>query len=411
MIPSASALTLTSAQRSALLEAVDRQFGIRGTEYGAARLEDAVAAILPNTRWHTTDELLFSLTLGPTPRWLYDLVEHLTVGETYFLRDPAQIAALRETILPEILLRRAAEQRLRIWSAGCSTGEEPYSLAILLLEKQLASTWDVELVGTDVNRESLRLARDGVYPAWSFRATPEYIRDRYFEPATHGWRAGEALRRMAHFAWMNLATEQLTPPAPDLDLVICRNVTIYFDAATTQRLYRTLIKSLTPGGWLILAASDPVPTDRGELERIDLSETVVWRRVAEPKRVLRSTKLAVQRAPTRQVEAISGPREGPTGDGRMELEAGLLALESGESDAAVEWLRRAAFRDPHSALGQFALARAYLQVGDLARAHAAFLHTRRLLAAMAGDALVPGSDTLLVETLRQAVRTSLDGPA
>src|SRR5258708_4027282 len=94
--------------------------------------------------------------LTPAQRQAFlDLVERRAVGETYFLRDPAQIAALRETILPELVLRRGSERRLRMWSAGCSTGEEPYTLAMLLLEKQLAD-WDITLVGTDVNRESLR---------------------------------------------------------------------------------------------------------------------------------------------------------------------------------------------------------------------------------------------------------------
>ena len=411
MTASAPALTLTSTQRTRLLDEVDRQFGIRGSDYGAARLDDAVGAILPHSGCATVEGLLASFSRSDAPKWLYDLVEHLTVGETYFLRDPAQIAALRETILPEILLRRGAEQRIRIWSAGCSTGEEPYTLAILLLEKHLTAAWDVQLVGTDVNRESLRVAREGRYPAWSFRATPDYVRDRYFEPAGNGWRLSEPIRRMARFAWMNLGAEAMVPPLADLDLVMCRNVTIYFDEAATQRLYQMLIRSLAPGGWLMLAPSDPLPADRSELERVELSNAVLWRRrtsprpTAAPRRVRRTTAAPLTDAP----EEPGGTRQGPTGDGQADLEAGLLALEAGASEVALEWLRRATFRDPHSALGQFALARAYLQVGDLARAHAALLHTRRLLAPLAAEDTVPGSDDLLVEALRQTVRTYLEG--
>ncbi|TMF05368.1 MAG: protein-glutamate O-methyltransferase CheR [Chloroflexi bacterium] len=238
-----SALALTPHERSQLLELVDHEFGIRGSEYGASRLDDAVNAILPESGYASPGDLLASCVSGTPPRWLYRLVEYLTVGETYFFRDPAQIAALRETILPDLVKQRWSERRLRVWSAGCSTGEETYTLAILLRETLAISGWDVQLVGTDVNRESLRHARDARYAAWSFRATPDPLRDRYFEPIVgdSGWRLIEPIRRMARFTWMNLGAERIVPPAAELDLVVCRNVTIYFDEDATQRLYRALV--------------------------------------------------------------------------------------------------------------------------------------------------------------------------
>jgi chemotaxis methyl-accepting protein methylase len=403
-----SAASLTPEQRAAVLDLIDREFGIRASEYGASRLDAAILEVLPTTGHATADDLLATLSpdSGSQPKWVYDLVEYLTVGETYFLRDPAQIAALRETILPDLVVRRSSDRRLRIWSAGCSTGEEPYTLAILLREKHIAD-WDVQLIGTDVNRESLRMARDGRYPAWSFRATPEHVRDRYFEPVEHAWRIIEPIRRMARFAWMNLGAEVILPPAADLDLIVCRNVTIYFDDEATQRLYRALIQALAPGGWLMLGPSDPLPAHRGDLERVDVKETVAWRRTdgapaARP-------QVARRHVPTR-VEATP-PQPVPVHNGNLDLEAGLLALESGSASTALEWLRRATFRDPSSVIGQFALARTYLAVGDMPRAHAALMHTRRLLAPFTGDELVAGSDDLPVETLRQAIDTYLESTA
>ena len=401
--------TLTSAQRSEFLGLVDRYFGIRDSDYSALRLDHAINRVLPTTTCGTPDELLEALKTGKHARWLSDIVESLTVGETYFLRDAAQISALRDTVLPHIIDRRTDERRLRIWSAGCSTGEEPYTLAILVLEKELSSAWDVLLVGTDVNRESLRVAGEGRYPARSFRATPDHFRERYFEPANKGLsRVIEPIRSMPHFAWMNLGAEQLTPPAAELDLIMCRNVTIYFDDAATQRLYLALIGALAPGGWLMLGPSDALPADRRELERVEVTNAVLWRRVAPVKPAKRAaTKMAATKQRRGQAPLPTVPTDVPGRDGNAELEAGLLALEAGSAIVAVEFLRRATFRDPHSALGQFALARAYQDTGEFARAHAALLQTRRLLTPMAGDAFVPGADSLPVETLRQTIETRL----
>jgi chemotaxis protein methyltransferase CheR len=196
---------------------------------------------------------------------------------------------------------------------------------------------------------------------------------------------------------------------------VCRNVTIYFDEAATQRLYRTLISALAPGGWLMLGPSDPMPAERDELDRVETDSAVLWRRQPQTQRpaVLRrsSTLSSATRAPDKKAaRQIAKPKSAPLitpGNGRAELEAGLLALEAGSCAAALEWLRRATFRNPHSPLGQFALARAYLGVGDAPRAQAALLHTQRLLAALQGETFVPETDAMAVETLRQAVQTHL----
>jgi chemotaxis protein methyltransferase CheR len=421
MIPSPPALT--SELRSRFLDLVDRQFGIRGSNYGASRLDEAVSRVLPSTDYASAGELLQSFKPAEHARWLYELVEHLTVGETYFLRDPAQIAALRETILPDVLARCSDERRLRIWSAGCSTGEEPYTLAMLLTEQGVDPEWDLQLIGTDVNRDSLRIARAGHYAAWSFRATPDETRARYFEPVDQGWRVIEPIRRMARFAWMNLGAEALLQPTTELDLIVCRNVTIYFDNEASQRLYRALVRALAPGGWLMLGPSDPMPAQREGLERVEVNDTVLWRRAtavrhARPKPVHKAARPAtstLERQPVTPLEPL--PDNGllativraPTaGHGDADLEAGLLALESGSSDTAVEWLRRAAFRDPASAVCQFALARGYLDLGDVSHARATLLHTRRLLAPLLAEDVVPGTDELGVDTLRQTIQSYLE---
>lgn len=410
--------TLTPELRTRYLDLVDRYFGIRESDYGSSRIDDAINRVLPHTASSDASALLDALTDGDNPEWLDMLVQHLTVGETYFLRDPAQIAALRNTILPEIVERHQHDRRVRMWSAGCSTGEEPYTLAILLREHTVLDGWEVQIYGTDLNRNSLRIAREARYPAWSFRATSEMFRQRYFEPAGNAWRLNESVRRMVRFGWTNLASDPLTAPSNQFDLIVCRNVTIYFDDATTQRLYRGLIDALAPGGWLMLGSSDPLPSDRDDLVRIETHEAVLWRRraafvtptVAAP-RPSSVPRLAAAKRPVSlppQQRALPAALEIRTPDnGRADLEAGLLALEAGSAASAIEWLRRATFRDPHSPLGQFALARAYLGIGDSPRAHAALLHTQRLLRELGGEEIVPDSDAMPVETLRQAVQTHL----
>jgi chemotaxis protein methyltransferase CheR len=396
---------LSDRQRGKVLALVQQRFGIRDSDYGAARIDAAVRAVLPTSGLSDVDELLGSVTPDSTPRWLLDLVQHLTIGETYFLRDPAQIAALRDTVLPEVLERRKSDRRLRMWSAGCSTGEEVYTLAMLLQERNLRSDWDISLVGTDVNRDSLRIARAATYPAWSFRSTPESVRDRFFAPIAGDWQVREHVRCMARFAWLNLGSELLMPPVTDADLVVCRNVTIYFDDVATQRLYRTLISALAPGGWLMLGSSDPLPADTSKLQRVEAADTVLWRRAVtdKPERP-KSVPPSPSKLP-RVLPRHVAPRVAVPGN---ELEAGLLALEAGSAGPALEWLRRATFRQPDSALAQFALARVYVALGDRARAQAALVHTRRLLVRYAADELVPGTDSMAVETLRQTVATYLE---
>ena len=402
--------SLSARQRSEVLELVQQRFGIRDSQYGASRIEDAVRKVLPTTAYSDIDALLESVADDSMPRWLFELVQFLTVGETYFLRDPAQIAALRYTILPDVIARRGAERRLRMWSAGCSTGEEVYTLAILLKERDIGENWDVALVGTDVNRESLRIAREATYPAWSFRSTPDAVRDRYFENVAGDWRLRESVRHMARFAWANLGADVLLPPMTNLDLVVCRNVTIYFDDAATQRLYGALIGSLAPGGWLMLGPSDPLPADTRGIERVEAAETVLWRRLSVPKPE-RPRSVPPGPASATRVAAASVRKPPMTVASGSELEAGLLALEAGSPGSALEWLRRATFHQPDSPLAQFALARAYLAVDDRGRAHAALVHTLRLLAGPSTDELVPGSDSMAVGTLRQTVLSLLENVA
>ncbi|MBN1287923.1 MAG: tetratricopeptide repeat protein [Anaerolineae bacterium] len=196
------------------------------------------------------------------PTW-ESLIQYLTIGETYFFRNAAHFDALRNHILPELIAerRRNGLRMLRLWSAGCSTGEEPYSLAILL--RQLIpdiDDWHIMILATDINRESLMAAQRGIYRPWSFRTeTPSYTQEMYFTRLGNRFEIKPEIRRMVSFAYLNLAREgypSVESHTVGMDLVMCRNVTIYFDKATTQAVIGRLQAALLDWGWLVVGHSE-----------------------------------------------------------------------------------------------------------------------------------------------------------
>src|SRR5882672_2540005 len=193
---------------------------------------------------------------------LHTLASHLTVGETYFFRERKTFDALAQRILPELIrLRRGREPRLRLWSAACSTGEEPYSLAILV--RQLLPDWrdwHVTILATDINERFLRKAVAGVYGEWSFRESPPGFKERYFAPTSDGrFAIAPEIRNCVSFAHMNLAQDcfpSLTIDTDSMDVIFCRNVLIYFTASHARKLAKNLRHALVDEGWLAVSPSE-----------------------------------------------------------------------------------------------------------------------------------------------------------
>ena len=188
---------------------------------------------------------------------LQPLVDEVTIQETHFFRNPPQIRALREHVLPELIARAETRgRRIRVWSAGCSTGEEPYTVAMALREL-LPSTvgWDVKVIGTDISAAALRAARAATYGGRALQlATPQQLA-RFFTPTGDGrHQVRQEVQELVELRHHNL----VQAPAPDdgLDLVLCRNVTIYFSRDTTRALVRRLHGSLRDGGYLVLGHSE-----------------------------------------------------------------------------------------------------------------------------------------------------------
>ncbi|MBI5286533.1 MAG: protein-glutamate O-methyltransferase CheR [Deltaproteobacteria bacterium] len=185
------------------------------------------------------------------------IVDILTTNETYFFREPYQLKAFSEEILPEIKTRKVNRRSLYIWSAGCSTGEEPYTLAILILESGMFRDWDVDIFANDISQRVLQVARSGIYSPSSFRATERIYLDRYFEPCGEGrYRVRDEVKRLVRFGYLNLLERERMNLLRSMDVIFCRNVIIYFDLETRKKVIQNLYEKLDEGGYLLLGHSE-----------------------------------------------------------------------------------------------------------------------------------------------------------
>jgi chemotaxis protein methyltransferase CheR len=233
------------------------------------------------------------------------LLDEVTIPETHFFRNPPQIRALRKYVLPELLKQAAGKRKLRIWSAGCSTGEEPYTIAMLLRELIPASAgWDLKVMATDVSTKALTAARRGHYSERAFVMTDPVDLQRFFVLDTTAgcYEVREEIRDLVEFRHHNLVTE--APPAEpgELDLVLCRNVTIYFDRETTRALMHRLHTSLRDGGYLFLGHAETLWQISDAFALVPLGDAFVYRRPgseAERRAVLPDRRTEEEPRPTK----------------------------------------------------------------------------------------------------------------
>lgn len=186
------------------------------------------------------------------------LIDNLTTNETYFFREGAQLKAFSEEILPEIRETLAGRKSLRIWSAGCSTGEEPYTIAMLMLESgDWWRGWEVEILGSDINQRVLHTARRGVYKKGSLRATSAEMAAKYFVEEGKGeYRIIDRVRGLVSFSCVNLLDPFKASLIRDVDIIFCRNVIIYFDREAKKKVIESFYDKLREGGYLLLGHSE-----------------------------------------------------------------------------------------------------------------------------------------------------------
>ena len=236
-------------------------------------IEQALARALP----HGSDPEAIRSLLETDDEAKEALIAELTIGESYFLRDTGQFTLLRE-LLPRLAAARG-DIPIRVWSAGCATGEEPYSVAIL--SEQLGLTGRVAVFGTDISRARLAHARRGVYRPWSLRGVADDVIDRFFERRGPHFHIRPSLRQRVDFRYLNLAEDRfpsLTAGIWGMDVILCRNVLIYFDRETIARVARGLVGTLTGDGWLVLGASDPAISDLVDVDVVLTKAGLAYRR-------------------------------------------------------------------------------------------------------------------------------------
>jgi chemotaxis protein methyltransferase CheR len=264
-------------------------------------LQSMPAAVIQHVRLLELDPYYHFLKEAATPlarAEMERLINLLTIGETHFFRDSAQFDALATQILPELIRRKRAAAaavrgnppgvpQLRLWSAGCASGEEAYSLAILLHELiPDLKDWRILLLATDINQDSLTRARQALYSDWSFRESrAKTSRSLYFTPQDKSYRLRDHIRQMVTFAPLNLIEDSF--PAVDnntvsMDLIICRNVTIYFTEETTRRLVYKFYQALVEDGWLVVGHSELSLATYRAFQARTFPNTVMYQKTGQP---------------------------------------------------------------------------------------------------------------------------------
>jgi chemotaxis protein methyltransferase CheR len=207
-----------------------------------------------------------------------EAVERLTTKETYFFRQEYQLRAFQSELLPRLQQVNAKSRRLLVWSAGCSTGEEVYTLAALILESGLFDHWDVRVIGSDLSKQCVAHARRGVYQAGALRATSARDKARYFHEVEGAFHVVDSVKKLCQFGQMNLFDVGRGNLVGKVDAIFCRNVLIYFDVRSRKRVIDNLYQRLIPGGYLMLGHSESLLNVSTAFELVHLRDDLVYRK-------------------------------------------------------------------------------------------------------------------------------------
>ena len=421
-------------------------------------LQDGIAAAAVEFEFEGVESCIrWLLSSSPSKAQMETLAGCFTVGETYFFRQKQQFEILEEKIIPEIIRARKDQRRLRIWSAGCCTGEEPYSIAILLdkFAAQLAD-WHVSILATDVNAKFLRKAEAGVYGDWSFRDVPQWVKEKYFRKTSQG--TLEILPRFKEivtFSLLNLAEDAypaLLNGTNAMDVIFCRNVLMYFHPDRAADVVSRLKLCIADEGWLFVSPSEVSQTLFSRFEAVRHPDIVAYRQSRDPNVESHAIPLeaeASRTAPCREALEVSASRgrmseetaatQNPQDlihlararanqgrldealkwcDGALALDnlnasthylKGAILQEQGLMDDASASLRRALYLDADFVLAHFSLGNLAVRGRRPADAARHFKNAAALLAAYEVAEILPDSDGLTAGRLKEIVASSLKG--
>lgn len=391
------------------------------------------------------------------------LIELITVGETSFFRNGPHFTVLMNTVLPEIMERKKKNHKtIRVWSAGCSRGSEPYSIAIALKETVPSpQDWDISIFATDINHHVLDLAQKAVYTWHDLSHMPaEYI-TRYFEQTGHKYQLADQIKKCVKFSHHNLAKSQFhIPELQNLDIIFCRNVTIYFDLQTTKRIVEQFYDCLSDGGYLFIGHAETLWQITDKYELIELPQAYIYKKTKErmnaktlspftgmpeippdvfhrepadlsvrekkgrifkdlelkksfsghhqaENRLAQATLLANQA----QYEEAIKQLEGIVEDDSLCLDAhyllGVLYYNAGLCDQAIAQFRKVIYIDPGAALSYFNLGNIYLHQKKIGKAKKEFENVLGLLEKRQPEEMVKFSDDFTADYLLRACENNL----
>lgn len=430
-----------------------------GLAYYADKDEDLATRIARRmTARLSRDVTVYTKILMRDPAEMDCLVGELTIGETYFFRQKEHFDLLRDTIVPELLNRKALSRGIRIWSAGCATGAEPYSIALLLaleFERALAH-WNVTILATDINVDFLAQAKTGLFGEWALRDTPPDIRARCFRQEGKRWTLLPEFRGRVAFRYHNLAAG--ADPAPDhlpFDLILCRNVLIYFAREQMREVAVRLHRNLEQGGWLLVGHAEPNAETFGMFEAITGPAGTVYRKGAShtglapampttdmapvpdekfvpfllpdlpPELRISAPAPAIAGSPEalgvddirlladsgRWDKALDQAEKLVTADplnSAAQFTLGLILEHAGSHENARAALRRAIYLDRGFALAHYNLGTSLAGAGDVASARRSFANVLGLVSSLPAAEPLPHGDGITAAELRDLARMHLE---
>lgn len=280
-VPSSMTAQMTDSDFRLLRDFIQARFGLCFPSENAFLLE---RRLQPRLDAHALSgfrdyyEFLQAAPAAEVERELDELFDRIATRETYFFREAYQLDALRDELIPSLYERRPRGNKLSLWSAGCASGEEAYSLAMTVLESGRLHNWQVEIVGSDFSLQALATARRGVYGQSSFRQTEPARLSRFFRTLTGRWEVLDEVRRLCRFTRCNLAAADWGTVGGPFDAIFCRNVLIYFDTETRRRVVQLFSERLRDGGYLLLGHSENLFSLTTKFELVQLSGDLVYRK-------------------------------------------------------------------------------------------------------------------------------------
>jgi chemotaxis protein methyltransferase CheR len=406
-------LPLSSGDFASLQRLLSETYGLRFEEDRCQTLHLALWRRLQKRGYQSYQEYYHFLKYHPEgPLEIRDLVDLITIQETHFFRNKAQFDVLIQFVLPEIIARkkRSEDRSIRCWSAGCSTGDEAYSIAIAMLEAlPSCQEWSLSIFGSDINRNGLAWARRGIYSEKNISNLPKEYLNRYFKVQGSSYLLHPEIKEMVQFEYHNLAKGPFADERMiNIDILFCRNVIIYLDVETTRHIIEHFYHCVAPEGYLFLGHAETLWQISNRFEGIEFPYTFIYKKLINPVQKegvkplmvlpeIRLAKLAPAAKPTlppsltmatllaneAKYKEAADILTKIIAEDSLSVEAyyflGVLSYKTGDLKEAEAQFRKVIYIDPNSALAYFNLGNIYLYQGRIREATREFRNVIRIL--------------------------------